>query len=232
MIINNFREIKNPKYTYVSIPEDDNNISVKDRYIFDISSLSYIIDTLKNIPNLSEDNEEVQKIISELEEKLANLKEEQVVVYKVRGLTPKEYMVLSELQPIEKMLNPPKKKKEVAPLDNRGKIVPEAIRDEDEYDFNDPAFKQELTKEWLAYRKRAFVYILTCGVYGFQITDDDIQQELGQTPVQVTNIDTLRRRLDQIAEIIFSRMDNRHVKILVDKIIDLTGVKDEMINFI
>jgi hypothetical protein len=161
---------------------------------------------------------------------------EDMSIYYVRGMTPKELGISGKLSSYVQQPIPPKKKVEVKPLDNRGKIIPEDIHDEEELDFDDPDYLRRVS-EWSQANQDQnnllIVYQLVCCVEGFDPSDADIEEATGKKPPanDVTKITEYKKRLALIGDMILGSIDNRHLTQIMRKISERTGLSDTAINF-
>lgn len=159
--------------------------------------------------------------------------EEDMVTYEVRGLSPREGLMRDSILTSRAEPVPPTKQRAVVPAGgklNAGEITMEEYGDESDptyldqkalYDAEDPL--------WL---QRFSMYSLMTAVRGFDITDADIEKELGEKAHPKEPFDSLVQRLDQLCEIIYTEFDMRHLNRIMNKIMELTGVQSGDINFI
>ena len=250
MQVKSFKDMGKAKYQLKSIgnnlPEDflDN---IRRNVVANIL-LDDINKDISEITKATDIKDYISKKIDDIKERTEALQEQAenlgVTTYTVRGLTPKEKAFTFNLMPFDKTPSPPKKKKEILTLDNRRNISPEAIENSFEYDENDPTYKQEL----IIYSKLVSdagliiaTFKLMCAVEGFDLTDDEIKEELGEEAkaskdrTQYLNgtkdIKEYIERIHQVEKIILGSIDSAHLDFLISAIDELTGVKADNINF-
>jgi hypothetical protein len=196
-----------------------------------------IISSYKNIPKLKYESLELDedgKVVDRTIKREDGA--EETYTYNVRGMTPKELGISGKLSGYVPQPTPPKKKVEVKPLDNRGKIIPEEIHDSEELDFDDPDYLRRVS-EWSQANQDQnnllIVYQLVCCVEGFDIADTDIEEVTGKKPPanDVTKITEYKKRLALIGDMILGSIDNRHLTQIMRKISERTGLSDTAVNF-
>ena len=155
------------------------------------------------------------------------------ITYRVRGLTPLQLGLHSDVYSTVEAPIPPTKKRTVVPPG--GKLQVTQIETEDYADLDDPTFKEQ----WKIYEadckernQRSTMYRLMMGVDGFDISDADIKAELGEEAVPDDSIANLCKRIDQVCRIILPEFDQRHLMALSERIAELSGVSTERVNFI
>ena len=155
------------------------------------------------------------------------------VTYRVRGLSPLEVGIHSDILTSVTPPSPPVKKRTVVPVG--GKLQASQIETEDYADMDDPTFKDAIKayeEEYKTMVQRASMYRLMMAVEGFDISDEDIKTELEEEAVSDDSIDNLCKRIDQVCRIILPEFDQRHMMGLLSKIGELSGVQTERVNFI
>jgi hypothetical protein len=182
--------------------------------------------------------EQVEQWIGEAQKRAGKIEKaiqaDQYVTYRVRGLAPLEQQEMVELIQATEPPVPPKKTREVLPLDRGSKIVPEDIRDEQYDDFDDPAYRASLvafSRDVSLGHQRGIMYSLVVCVDGFDLSDEEIQEELGEPAHPKQPVEEFRQRLDQLSRIILSQLDGRHLAQIQDRINELSGVEAARVNF-
>jgi hypothetical protein len=173
-------------------------------------------------------------------EDLEHPNDENTMSYMVRGMTPPEaYKHRAIVESIEPPM-PPTKQRTRLPDSGADKLDVRNLVKEDYQDYNDPTFLEEVKafkQEQLLMTQRATMFCLMVGVHGFDLTDDEIREELqpkGDSAWKVHNkepLDELLLRLDQLSAIIMEDFDQGHMMALRQKINELSGLKTEEINF-
>jgi hypothetical protein len=152
--------------------------------------------------------------------------------YRVRGLTPKEDFVLSNL--IATLVEPRAPTKQRVAESPGGKLDASNMRMEEYQDENDPTYQEELRLydyETRLMMQRALMYRLMCGVVGFNLTDEQIKEKLGVEAAPKEPVQELTKRLDQLSEIILPDFDTGHYMRLTNKVRELSGVSFDQVNF-
>jgi hypothetical protein len=166
-------------------------------------------------------------------EDLENPNDENTITYMVRGMTPTEaYKHRAIVESIEPP-TPPTKQRTRMPDSSDKLDVRNLVRDEYQ-DYNDATFLEEIKafkQEQLIMTQRATMYCLMVGVQGFNLTDEEIKEELNQDVQAKEPLDKLLLRLDQLSEIIMADFDQGHMMALRQKINELSGLKTEEVNF-
>ena len=196
-----------------------------------------IISSYKNIPKLKYESLELTENGRVVDRAIKREDgAEETYTYTIRGMTPKELGISGKLSSYIPQPTPPKKKVEVKPLDNRGKIIPEEIHDSEELDFDDPDYLRRVS-EWSQANQDQnnllIVYQLVCCCEGFDPDDKDIEEATGKKPPanDVTKITEYKKRLALIGDMILGNIDNRHLTQIMRKIAERTGLSDQSINF-
>jgi len=156
------------------------------------------------------------------------------ITYKVRGGTPHETRMIMRIAGLPDAPEPPTKKRVRMPLDGNRIDAANLGLHEDYLDYDDATYKHELeiyTDEMRLAEQRAVMYRLMACVQGFDMTDEDIAEVLGEPAHPKEPLEELALRLDQLSEIIMPDMDNNHFLMLARKITELSGVSTEQVNF-
>ena len=154
------------------------------------------------------------------------------ITYRVRGLSPLEAGIHSDIRATVEPPTPPTKKRTVVPPG--GKLQASQIETEEYDDYDDPTFKDQLKifeEEARTMLQRVSMYRLMTCVDGFYISDEDIKTELEEEAVSDDSIDNLCKRIDQVCQIILPGFDQRHMMALLARIGELSGVQTERVNF-
>lgn len=155
------------------------------------------------------------------------------ITYRVRGLSPLETRMIIDIANLVKIPEPPMKKRPRMPLDGTPPTV-ENITVEEFADVNDATYKQELELyqlEGALAQQRAIMYRMMVAIQGFDLTDEEIKEELDEDAHPREPIEKLVLRLDQLCAIIMPGFDSNHYRSLGEKINELSGVRAERINF-
>jgi hypothetical protein len=159
--------------------------------------------------------------------------EDEIITYMVRGMTPRETYLHNAIAGSVEPPMPPIKQRTAMPQ-GTGKLDISDIQQEDYEDLRDPTFLEQMKtfqREQTIVIQRAVMYALMVGVQGFDLTDDEIREELSQEPHPREPMDNMILRLDQLSEIIMSVIANGHVLALRQKVNELSGVGAELVNF-
>ena len=171
--------------------------------------------------------------LSEGDSQIGDGNDEARVTYQVSGMSPWEARTHTDIRNSIRPPEPPMKKRAAAPLD--GKLDASSLGVEEFQDENDPTYKEEykqfLEHEFPLMVQRATTFQLMTCVKGFDLTDEEIKAELGQDAHAREPLEELLLRLDQVAEIIWQDFDHRHMNALCAKIGELTGVRQDRVNF-
>jgi len=101
-------------------------------------------------------------------------------------------------------------------------------------DEDDPTYLDQLEvylQQLNLNSERVLAYRVMCGVKGFDLTDEEIKTELSVEAHSREPLDSLLLRLDQLREIIFTEADQIHIGLLVRKVMELSGVDFQAVNF-
>jgi hypothetical protein len=160
--------------------------------------------------------------------------EEEVLTYKVRGLSPKEEFTRDAIMKSVVQPTPPTKKRLPMSL-GADKLTASNLTTEEYQDYDDPTYleqEKQFTDELAIHGQRAFMYRLMIGVQGFDLSDKQIAEALGVDKVHPKEpLESLMLRIDQVCEIILPDADQIHLGKLVHKVMELSGVDFDAVNF-
>lgn len=155
------------------------------------------------------------------------------ITYRVRGMTRAETLKLQKMLRLVERPEPPMKERPVLPLDT-ARLSAADIRSEKYADYEDPTYLEQdaiYQREMEFAVQRSTVYNLVVCVQGFDLSDEDITEVLDEEAHPRDPLESYLKRLDQISRIILPTMDQRHYMALQRKIAELSGVRQEDINF-
>lgn len=159
--------------------------------------------------------------------------EPEELIYSVRGLSPKEEFTKDAIRASVIAPMPPMKKR--VPDLGGGKLDASNLQLEEYYDYNDPTYLEQQKNhalEKILNAQRVWVYRLICGVKGFDLTDEQIKDKLGvEVAHPKSGLESLMKRIDQVSEIILPDADQIHLGMLVRKVMELSGVDFDAVNF-
>jgi hypothetical protein len=173
---------------------------------------------------------ELAPLVGSFQERIES---ENYAQFNVRPMLPKEQFVLANLGNIPQPV-PPLKKEEVTPLDTAGRIDPTQVHDKQYVDINDPGYlaaMREYNAEMERTDERAMAFMLYTCVEGFDLTDVQIKEFLGEDAHPKEPADSFRKRLDQIGAILLTRIEIRFVDHITSAIKQMSGVSNDRINF-
>ena len=168
----------------------------------------------------------------ELEALAKEVEESKYIQFLVKPMSPKETLKAPKLRPSEP--KPPAKKREVPTLDQNNRIIPSLTKDEFYVDPDDPAYLKEMQffeEEKQKTSERLIVYSLVCCVKGFDLSDEEIQEALGQKAHPKEPLDEYRKRLDQLGEILLDSISIKMMDSIMEKVNAISGVTADMVNF-
>lgn len=158
------------------------------------------------------------------------------IIYNVRGMTPIQQTLAVKILRMPPVPNAPYKSKQVTPLRQSGRIDPNAVHDEMYQDFEDPDYKKAV-KEYEDVQTERLTLVLAwslmCCVDGMNPSDTEIEEALGEKAYKYDdrNIESLRNRVSQVADILLPRIEARHMNIIQRAVDKLSGLKVSDVNF-
>jgi hypothetical protein len=167
-------------------------------------------------------------------EDLENPNDENTKTYMVRGMTPPEAYKHRAITGSVEPPMPPTKQRTKLPDSGSDKLDVRNLVKEDYQDINDPTFLEEIRvykQETLIMSQRAIMYELMVCVDTFNLTDEQIKEDLGQDAHAMEPLSELLLRLDQLCLLIMVDFDQGHMTAIQEKINELSGLKTEEVNF-